>query len=149
MYYFYCSVAAFALFTSMGASAQDCAVRRNATPQDISRGEGVVLLRNMIAACKAQSTDSFFRLITTGTQRLVAGVSYKKGLLANYCEFTNGAVKSLAGNVESGNHSIGPHKGKSACGAPASYWFVHTKDGALALRLAVAVEAGQLKIADH
>jgi hypothetical protein len=141
------SLAALALIAAANVSAQNCTTTRNASQQDIGRGEGVVLLRSMVAACKSQSPESFFRLQTSGAQSTVAGASDKKSLFANYCEFTSEAVKALGGNIESGTHSIGTYKGRSACGAPASYWFIHTKDGNLALRLAVAIESGQLRIA--
>lgn len=73
-------------------------------------------------------------------------MSDKASLFKNYCEFTAEAIKTLGGNTAMGTHSIGPYKNRSKCGAPASYWFIYTKDGTLALRMEVAVESGSLKI---
>lgn len=138
-----------ACVVSNGVSAQDCSVIRNASQQDIARGESVTLLNNMAAACKSQIPESFFRLQTSGAQQLVSTASDKASLFKNYCEFTAEAIKTLGGSTTVGTHSIGPYKGRSKCGAPASYWFIHTKDGTLALRLEVAVESGRLKIDTH
>ena len=130
-------------------SAQNCSVIRNASQQDIAKGEAVELLNNMVAACKSQIAENFFRLQTTGSQQLVSGASEKASMFKNYCEFTAETIKLLGGNAAVGTHSIGPHKNRTKCGAPASYWFIHTKDGTLALRLEVAVESGRMKIDTH
>ncbi|RVT87952.1 hypothetical protein [Inhella crocodyli] len=132
-----------------GASAQDCSKARNATPQDIMKGESVALLNSMAAACKSQVPENFFRLQTSSAQQISARATDKAGLFKNYCEFTSEAIKTLGGGANAGVHTIGPHKNKMKCGAPASFWFIHTKDGTLALRLEVAVESGSLKIDTH
>jgi hypothetical protein len=141
------AIAVFA--ASHGASAQDCSIARNATQQDIMKGESVALLNAMAAACKSQSPENFFRLQTSSAQKLTARATDKVGLLKNYCEFTTNAIKTLGGGTDAGVHTIGPHKNGTKCGAPASYWFIHAKDGTLALRLEVAVESGSLKIDTH
>lgn len=141
------AVAVFA--ASNGALAQDCSKARNATQQDIMKGESVALLNAMAAACKSQSPENFFRLQTSSAQKLSASATDKAGLLKNYCEFTTEAIKTLGGATNAGVHTIGPHKNRTKCGAPASFWFIHTKDGTLALRLEVAVESGSLKIDTH
>ncbi|WP_137940283.1 hypothetical protein [Chitinivorax sp. B] len=140
-------VAAFT--ASNGTLAEDCSRARNATQQDIAKGESVALLNAMATACKSQNPDSFFRLQTSSAQKLSAGATDKTRLLKSYCEFTAEAIKTLGGGTDAGVHSIGPHKNRMKCGAPASFWFIHTKDGTLALRLAVAVESGSLKIDTH
>ncbi len=141
---------ALAVFAaSNGASAQDCSKARNATQQDIMKGESVTLLNTMAAACKSQAPENFFRLQTSNAQKLSAGSPDKAGLLKNYCEFTTEAIKTLGGGTNAGVHTIGPHKNRTKCGAPASFWFIHTRDGTLALRLEVAVESGSLKIDTH
>ena len=138
-----------AYVVSNSVLAQDCSVIRNASQQDIAKGEAVTLLNNMAGACKSQIPENFFRLQTSEAQRLVSGVSDKASLFKNYCEFTAEAIKTLGGNTAMGTHSIGPYKNRSKCGAPASYWFIYTKDGTLALRMEVAVESGSLKIDTH
>jgi hypothetical protein len=134
---------------SNSVSAQDCAKARNASQQDIARGEAVALLNAMAAACKSQIPENFFHLQTSSAQKLVMGATDKAHLFKNYCEFTTEAIRTLGGTTDAGTHSIGPYKNRSKCGAPASYWFIHTKDGTLALRLEVAVESGSLKIDTH
>lgn len=134
---------------SNGVSAQDCSKARNATQQDIMKGESVALLNAMAAACKSQMPENFFRLQTSSAQKLSARATDKAGLLKNYCEFTTEAIKRLGGGTDAGVHTIGPQKNRTKCGAPASFWFIHTKDGTLALRLEVAVESGSLKIDTH
>jgi hypothetical protein len=140
-------VAAYA--ASIGASAQDCSKARNATQQDIAKGESVALLNAMSTACKSKNPENFFRLQSSDAQKLVNGTTDKAHIFKNYCEFTTEAIKTLGGSTDAGKHSIGPHKNRTKCGAPASFWFIHTKDGALALRLEVAVESGSLKIDTH
>lgn len=134
---------------SSNVSAEDCTKVRNASQQDIARGESVALLKNMAAACKSQIPENFPRLQTSDAQRLFFKADDKASLFKNYCEFTTEAIRTLGGNTDAGTHSIGPYKNRSKCGAPASYWFIHTKDGKLALRLEIAVESGNLKIDTH
>ncbi len=132
-----------------GALAQDCSRSRNATQHDIAKGESVALLNAMVAACKSRNPDDFFRLQTSSAQKLSSSVTDKTRLLKNYCDFTTEAIKTLGGGTDAGVHSIGPYKNRMKCEGPASFWFIHTKDGTLALRLEVAVESGNLKIDTH
>lgn len=129
--------------------AQDCSKARNASQQDIMNGESVALLNAMVAACKSRDPENFFRLQTSSAQKLSARSTDKAGLFKNHCEFTSEAIKTLGGGTDAGVHTIGLHKNRMKCGAPASFWFIHTIDGTLALRLEVAVESGSLKIDTH
>ncbi|MEO3712711.1 hypothetical protein [Roseateles flavus] len=138
-----------ALMGTPQAWAQDCAGTRTATPADLARGEGVALLNSMGAACRSQQPERFFRLQTSQARASAERAGDKAGLFRNYCEFTDRALKALGGDAAAGVHTIGPHKGRTRCGVPASFWFVHTKDGELALRLEVAVESGQLRMDTH
>lgn len=142
-------IALAVLTASNAASAQDCSKARNATQQDILKGESVALFNSMVAACKSQTPENFFRLQTGSAKQVSARATDKAALFKNYCEFTAEAMKTLGGDANAGVHTIGPQKNRMKCGAPASFWFIHTKDGTLALRLEVAVESGSLKIDTH
>lgn len=105
----------------------------------------------MVAACKTQDETKFFALQTDDANTVLAKISSaeKKKLFSQYCTFTADAVGGLGGNLNAGVHTVGPHKNREKCGRPVSFWFVHNKSGDLVLRLAVAVESGQLKIDTH
>jgi hypothetical protein len=132
-------------------SFADCQSAKRATAADIAGGQADVLLKAMVAACKAEDPAKFFSLQTEDANKVLAPSSPadKKKLFAQYCTFTTEAVNGLGGNVSTAVHSVGPYKNRAKCGVPASYWFVHNKGGELALRLEVAVESGRLKIDTH
>lgn len=141
-------VAAVAFLTLSTVSVADCQSVRLAIAADIPGSKAEALLRAMVAACKSQEPDQFFALQTTDSAKLTMSASpaRKAEVLADYCTFTNDAMKRLGGEFSAATHSIGPYKGKTKCGVPWSYWFVHNRSGELVLRLEVAVESGRLKI---
>ena len=143
------ALALLAVLANGHVLAQDCAGTRPATQQDLAHGEGITLLNDMAAACRSPQPENFLRLQTSSARGLAHRASDRASLVRTYCEFTEQALNTLGGNAAAGLHSIGPYKGRSRCGVLASYWFVHAKSGELALRLAVAVEGGRLRIDTH
>lgn len=131
------------------ASFADCQSTKAATIADVGQGEA--LLKSMIDACTSGDAAGFFSLQTKDTARMLASNSpaQKEKQFANYCAFTKQAVKTLGGSTSGAVHSIGPDGNRMKCNAPASYWFVRSKSGELALRLEVGVESGRLKIDTH
>lgn len=135
--------------TVSSASFADCQSTSAATMADV--GQGDALLKSMIKACTSGDAAGFFSLQTKDTARMLASQSpaQNEKLFANYCAFTNQAVKKLGGSTDGAVHSIGPDGDRKKCNAPSSYWFVRSKSGELAVRLEVGIEGGRLKIDTH
>lgn len=134
--------------TAGAASIADCQTAKPARSVDIAAGQADALLKSMVAACKAQNSDQFFKLQTEDANRVFAKNSQaeKYKLYEQYCASTTGAVSKLGGDLGAAIHSVGPYKNRMKCGMPSSYWYVNSKNGELVLRVEVAVESGRLKI---
>lgn len=135
------------IFLVVNNAAANCQSKRPASPSDI--GKSTELFKSMIVACKSGNPDNFFALQTTDANRMVNSSGNKRSLFTQYCSFTQDALRTLGGQPENGVHSIKQDNYKTVCGQKVSTWYVHSNNGALAIRLDVAVENGQLKIDTH
>ena len=130
----------------------DCQSLKPLGPGDVNSAKPDLLFKNMLAACKSGAPERFFALQSKKSSYLLSKLSSsdKSQLFSQYCTFTQEANKTLGGHPESGIHSFKQDNYKTTeCGQKMSFWYVHSKNGALALRLEVTLENGQLRIDTH